>query len=163
MLLNVGPKSDGTIPYDQQKVLLEIGEWLDVNGEAIYGSRPFSIYGEGPTKIVEGHLSEGRNKDLGEEDIRYTVKDGQLYAFLMQWPVSNKTTIRTLAKGNPNFTDKITSVTMMGSDEKIKFKQTKNGLEVTMPSYRPCNFAYGLKINQKLGLFAIDKGQSNQD
>ncbi|AWV98380.1 alpha-L-fucosidase [Arcticibacterium luteifluviistationis] len=147
MLLNVGPKSDGTIPYDQQKVLLEMGDWLKVNGEAIYGSRPFSIYGEGPTKIVEGHLSEGNNKDLGSEDIRYTMQGEQLYAFLMEWPKSNEILIKTLAKGNPNYTAKINTITMMGSDETIKFKQTKAGLKVILPSYRPCNFAYGLKIN----------------
>jgi len=55
-------------------VLLEIGEWLGVNVEVIYGSRPFDIYGEGPTKIVERHLSEGKNKDLDPEDVRYTTQ-----------------------------------------------------------------------------------------
>ncbi|MCR9062694.1 MAG: alpha-L-fucosidase [Cytophagales bacterium] len=147
MLLNVGPKADGTIPYDQQKVLFEMGEWLKVNGEAIYGSRPFTIYGEGPTKIVEGHLSEGNNKDLGEEDVRYTTQGDQLYAFLMQWPSDNTAEIKTLAKGNKVYPQKISSIKMLGSDEEIKFKQTKDALIITMPSYRPCDFAYCLKIN----------------
>jgi alpha-L-fucosidase len=147
LLLNVGPKADGTIPDDQKKVLLEIGEWLGVNGEAIYGSRPFDIYGEGPTKIVEGHLSEGKNKDLGPEDIRYTTQGNQLYAFLMEWPESNEILIKTLAKGNPNYTDRIKTLKMLGSSEEIKFKQTKAGLKISLPSTKPCNFSYGIKKN----------------
>ncbi len=91
LLLNVGPKADGTIPDDQQQVLMELGNWLKVNGEAIYGTRSYEIYGEGPTKIAEGHLSEDKNEDLGAEDIRYTQqKDGQLYATIMDWPRAEK-------------------------------------------------------------------------
>lgn len=147
LLLNVGPKADGTIPDDQKKVLLELGQWLKINGEAIYGTRPFSIYGEGPTKIVEGHLSEDRNKDLGAEDVRYTTKNGQLYAFLMAWPETNIALIKTLATKNPNYTNKIKTVVMLGHEGNLKFKQTKEGLMVYLPDTKPSDFAYALKIN----------------
>jgi alpha-L-fucosidase len=147
LLLNVGPKADGTIPDDQQKVLLELGAWLKTNGEAIYGSRSFSIFGEGPTKIVEGHISEQNNKDLGAEDIRYTTKNGQLYAFFMGWPASNELLIKTMAKGNPNYTEKIKSVRTIDGNQTLKFKQTKDGLKVTLPAEKFGDFAYGLKIN----------------
>ena len=147
LLLNVGPKSDGTIPDDQKKVLLELGDWLKANGEAIYGTRPFKIYGEGPTKIVEGHLSEDKNKDLGTEDIRYTTKGDQLYAFVMDWPESGEINIKTLAKGNENYLDKIESVTFLTTDEKLKFKQSKKGLIIQLPNQRSGDFAYCFKIN----------------
>ncbi|GHB63584.1 alpha-L-fucosidase [Persicitalea jodogahamensis] len=147
LLLNVGPKADGTIPDDQKNVLLELGKWLEVNGEAIYGTRPYKIYGEGPTKIVEGHLSEDKNKDLGAEDIRYTQqKDGQLYATIMDWPKENKTTIHTLAKGN-NLLGKVSSVSLLGYDGKLKFKQAKDGLEITLPDAPVGKYAYVFKIN----------------
>lgn len=63
--LNVGPEADGSIPARETEIPREIGAWLKVTGEAIYGSRPWKIYGEGPTETLEGHLSEQRNKQMG--------------------------------------------------------------------------------------------------
>ncbi|SOE20337.1 alpha-L-fucosidase [Spirosomataceae bacterium TFI 002] len=146
LLLNVGPKADGTIPQDQQDVLLALGGWLKVNGEAIYGSRPFKIYGEGPTQIFEGHISEAKNKDLGSEDIRYTVNKGQLYATLMAWPESGKAVIKTLAKKN-ELVEKVKSVSLIGYTGDLKFKQTKLGLEITLPAQQVGEFAHVFKIN----------------
>ena len=139
LLLNVGPKADGTIPEDQKQVLHELGNWLKVNGEAIYGSRPYTIYGEGPTKIIEGHISEQKNKDLGAEDIRYTVKGDQLYATVMAWPSNGKAKIKTLAKGNKLMAAKVSKVSMLGNEGNLKFKQTKEGLEVDFPANEKIN------------------------
>jgi alpha-L-fucosidase len=147
LLLNVGPRADGTIPEDQQNVLRELGSWLKINGEAIYGTRPYTIYGEGPTKIVEGHLSEDKNKALGAEDIRYTQKDGQLYATMLDWPKNNKALIKTLAKGNPLMKGKVASVTLLGYEGKLKFKQGSEGLEITLPAEPVGKYAYVFKVN----------------
>ncbi|PWJ57975.1 alpha-L-fucosidase [Dyadobacter jejuensis] len=147
LLLNVGPKADGTIPDDQRQVLRELGAWLKINGEAIYGSRPFTIYGEGPTEIVEGHISEQKNKALGEHDVRYTVKGDQLYATIMAWPANGKATIHTLAKGNKLMTKKVSKVALLGNEGNLKFKQSKDGLTIEMPSKEVGKYAYVFKIN----------------
>lgn len=100
VLLNITPTAQGEIPKGVEERLLEMGEWLKINGEAIYDSRPWKIFGEGPQEIVEGHLSEHKNSDAVAEDIRFTTRDGKLYAIAMDWPTNGKFLIKSLAKGN---------------------------------------------------------------
>lgn len=80
------------------------------------------------------------------EDIRFTQRDGQLYAISLGWPESGKLTIKTFKKGNP-YINEFKSVSMLGSDESLKFEQTEEGLVVTFPAERPCDYAHVLKIN----------------
>ncbi len=145
VLLSVTPTACGVIPIDVQERLLEMGEWFKVNGEAIYDTRPWFVYGEGPQKIVEGHLSERKNAEAVAEDIRFTIKGKQLYATALDW--ADKITIRTLKAGNKYLTEPIKKVSMLGSKEKLTFEQTAEGLVVTFPKVKPCDHAFVLKIN----------------
>ncbi len=79
LLLNIGPRSDGTIPEEVQQVLLEVGTWLNVNGESIYGTRPWRTYGEGPTKVAAGSFHDTDTTHYTPEDFRFTAKAGVLY------------------------------------------------------------------------------------
>jgi alpha-L-fucosidase len=86
LLLNVGPRPDGTIPEPEQAILREIGRWLAVNGEAIYGSRPWVKFGEGPTQVPEGMFTDTKRTEFTSQDFRFTVKGDTLYAICLGWP-----------------------------------------------------------------------------
>ncbi|SDX10272.1 alpha-L-fucosidase [Lutibacter oricola] len=147
LLLNVGPKADGTIPEDQKEILLEMGDWLETNGEAIYDTKYWETFGEGPTEVKKGHHSEGNNQDLSAKDIRFTHKGKNLYAIALAWPEDGKVNITTLAKESKYAKNiSIKDISVLGSEEKIKWEQTNEGLIVTMPSVKPCEHAYTVSI-----------------
>ncbi len=148
LLLNIGPKADGTIPDREQEQLREIGAWLKVNGEGIYSSRPWKIFGEGPTSNAEGAHQEHTQKGYTPEDIRFTTRDGAVYAFLMEWPTAKTATIKSLAKGNPQDAREIASVHLLGSGD-AAFEQTDAGLVVTLPAEAPTPNASTLRIRFK--------------
>ncbi|HUT19167.1 MAG TPA: alpha-L-fucosidase [Anaerolineae bacterium] len=143
LLLNVGPKPDGTIPQQAGDVLLGLGEWLRVNGEAIYGTRHWQVYGEGPTAVPQS-FSERDQAAYTAEDIRFTVKGNALYATCLGWPGSERT-IRSLASGG-RLTEDITNVTMLGVETPLSWSRDERGLTVRMPAERPCKHANVLKV-----------------
>ncbi len=151
-LLNISPKADGTIPQGQQLKLLEIGEWLDQNGEAIYDTRPWGKnWGEGPTPQGEPRgergLVDGMLKTYTGRDMRFTTRGDVLYAILLAWPADNETVITSMAK-DKHIGGKVESVTMLGPQQPrpIAFSQQDDGLHVTMPTYKPNDYASVLKI-----------------
>ena len=117
LLLNVGPKADGTITLQETKVLKEIGAWMKVNGEAIYDSFPWRKYGEGVTKTSEGHHSELNRNSYTSEDFRFTFKNGYLYAFVMKYPEDGILRIKTLGKNSKQFNAIIESVEILGTSK----------------------------------------------
>jgi alpha-L-fucosidase len=137
LLLNVGPKADGTIPEQARSILLEMGAWLSTNGEAVYGSRPFLVFGEGPTKAPKNPTQ--MNSDVQSytpSDIRYTTSgDGSvLYAFVMGAPSGYALTLHTLFRSNPYLPAPVCSIEMLGSPAKIAFTQQPDGMRITVPA-----------------------------
>jgi alpha-L-fucosidase len=169
LLLNISPRADGTIPQEQQDVLLDIGRWLDVNGEAIYASRPWIKYGEGPAADAAaeamvkaraaGFAGRINGKNQGDtqvaggglprsgytpRDIRFTTHGDTLYATVMSWP-SGEVVITSLAIGTP-VRGKVEKVELLGHAGSLPFTRDGEGLKVRFPDERPCDYAYVLKI-----------------
>ncbi len=134
MLLNVGPKADGTISKEDTEILLSIGRWMEVNGEAIYDSKPWRKSGEGPTKINEGQFTDGAAKQFTCEDIRFTAKKDSIYAVVLNWPESGKVSITSLAEKDasklPLFHGIIKNVSVLGYENKVEWTRTEEALEI---------------------------------
>jgi len=141
-LMNIGPRPDGTIPQPQKDRLLAIGDWFDVNGEAIYGTRYWKFYGEGPTKIKGGSFIDKNEVEYTANDIRFTTKDNVLYAITLAWPEEH-VTIKSLNVLDP---EKIESITMLGNKGELEWSMKENGLKIESPKQKPCKHAYSFKI-----------------
>ena len=150
MLLNVGPKKDGTIPQDQQDVLLAMGEWLKINGEAVYGTRPWEKFGEGPTIVNNGHHSEGNNKSFTSADMRFvTSKTGDLFVISLDPPTDGKLLVTSLANHAKISAETVKSVQMLGSETPVKWNFTSEGLDLQFESNPDHKFASAFKITLK--------------
>lgn len=149
LLLNVGPRADGTIPQGAQDVLLAVGRWLRVNGEAIYGTRPWRISGEGPTGTAEGHLSEDKNKPYTAEDIRYTQDGRHLFAIALAWPQAGEVVITSLHAATDVGVKGIRSISLLGRKAPLEWSVDERGLVVKLPGERTGEFAHVLKITPK--------------
>jgi alpha-L-fucosidase len=144
LLLNIGPRSDGTIPEQVQQVLLDVGAWLNVNGDAIYGTRPWRVYGEGPTKVAAGSFHDTDTAKYTAEDFRFTTKGDVLYVIGLAWPSNGEAQIHSLA-----FTvgsRPVKSVALLGSDVPLQFEQHPDGLHVKLPGQAPSQYAYALRV-----------------
>lgn len=148
LLLNVGPKPDGTIPDEAANCLLGLGDWLATNGEAIYGTRHWHTYGEGSTTVGEGHMREREDKPFTAQDIRFTSRDRTLYAICLGWP-GESAVIKSLGSGSQISAEQIASIEMLGSSETLSWSQHADGLHITTPAQPPCDHAYSFKITLK--------------
>jgi alpha-L-fucosidase len=144
---------DGVPDSDEIKIVTDIGAWLKVNGEAIFATRPWKVFGEGPSTTAEVGARGGRpiaaaSKPYTPEDIRFTqTKDGKtLYAIVLAIPADGKITIKSLAGDSPNWTGNIGSIHLLGVDGDLKFTRDENGLHLTLPAKLPSQTALALKI-----------------
>jgi alpha-L-fucosidase len=143
LLLSIPVRGDGTIDDREVEFLQNLAKWMDVNQEGIFGSRPWKIFGEGPSHSTGGMFNEGKIA-YGAEDIRFTTKDGHLYAYFLGWPESGKLTVTSLHAGQTG--ENVRALALLGTKEKIEWHQTDHGLEVRLPTQKPCADVYCLRI-----------------
>jgi alpha-L-fucosidase len=146
LLLNIGPKADGTIPNEDRAILLDIGRWLSVNGEAIYGTRPWKIYGEGPTEVVAGPFQDTKRASFTAQDIRFTTKGDTLYAIPLGWPEDGEVVIQSLGTQKNNYPETIQQITFLGTNTPVSWSRSDDALRVKLPVEQPLHTAFVLKI-----------------
>lgn len=144
LLLNVVQRPDGSLDPEVEQDLARLARWIAINGEAIYGTRPWLVYGEGPTRAKGGHFKE--DFAYSARDVRYTTKgETNLYAFALGWPEDGKLLLRALARG-PGVEAKLQRVQLLGSPADVSWTETAEGLQVTLPAQKPCDYAIALKL-----------------
>ena len=147
LMLSVPVRGDGTIDEDEVAFLEGLAKWMPANGEALFGTRPWKLYGEGPS--VTGSAAVGQFGGIRDvrgytaQDIRFTTKGDTLYAFLMEWPGASAS-IASLASGK--VAGAIRKVELLGHGASLEFKQDADALKVTLPSDKPGEYAHALKI-----------------
>ncbi len=144
LLLNVVQRPDGSLDPEVEGMLHQLAGWTAVNGEAIFGSRPWQLYGEGAVRAAGGAFKE--NFKYTAKDIRFTTKGDTLYAIALGWPDQNRLTIRALAATDDPDQNRIQRVELLGHDGALTFVQTTNGLSVELPAGSPDALTCALRI-----------------
>jgi alpha-L-fucosidase len=169
LMLNFPLPASGMLDKDELEVLSGITDWMAVNGEAIYSTRPWKVFGEGPASAVSKNeketsaaqaFNEHNRKDLTSQDIRFTLKGNTLYAFFMGWPETGQVVIRQLADKSQLAPGNIDHISLMGGGEftsggeeltsgggELTYTRDEQGLKLRLPAQPPGKFAYTLKIS----------------
>lgn len=144
LLLNIPLRGDGSIDADERRILDDLAAWTRINGEAIFETRPWRIYGEGPTQVGGGMHGESSAGAWTAQDIRFTTRGETLYAFAMDWPEDRQVSIpalgRTAAGGAA-----VERVDLLGGGE-VAFEQTDAALILRLPEGRPVDYAPAFRI-----------------
>lgn len=147
LLLNIGPKADGTIPDKDRQILLAIGQWMKLNGEAIYGAKLWRKSAEGSTQIQEGQFTDSAAKEFTSQDIRFTVNGGYIYAICLNMKGKNSVCIKSFAfsddASKTDFCGAIKAVEVIGYDKTPTWTQDREGLKIntiTMETSMPVVF-----------------------
>ena len=148
MLLNIPIKADGSLDDEAVTLLETVGKWFDINGEAIYGTRPWYMYGECKHPIGKNEIGpHDLESSLTANDYRYTTKNNTLYAFVMDWPKKHQNPVifPSITVMN-NRISEVIDVSLLGHNENIVWENHGDGLHVTFPNIKPCDHAFALKI-----------------
>jgi alpha-L-fucosidase len=140
LLLNIVQRPDGSLDPEVEQALQELAAWVQVHGEAIYGTRPWLVYGEGAVKAKGGHFKE--DFAYNSKDVRFTTKGRTLYAIALGWPEDGQLVVRSLAQP----AGKIKTVSLLGYRGKLAWTQTGAGLEIKLPSQKVSSYTCALKI-----------------
>jgi alpha-L-fucosidase len=147
LLLSIPLPGHGEPDSDELAFLDELAQWQQVNSEAIRGSRPWKIYGEGPSTETKGVASYQLSKhSFDHRDIRFTTKGDVLYAFALDWPLDNQMLIKSLASTAPHYGRQIGKVELLGANGEVKWTRGADGLRIRVPQGPPCHYAYAFKI-----------------
>jgi len=146
LLLDVGPRPDGTIPLEIERRLRQIGAWLRVNGEAIYETRPARQFGEGPTQITAGSFGSDRKIDLTALDLRFTTRPGSFYVHVPGAPGS-QVRVTSLRRDTPLPFASLRRAEMLGLPQSLRWDWTADGLVIQMPETRPSDDAVVIKLS----------------
>ena len=144
LLLNVVQYADGSLPPQSQQFLQQMAVWMPINGEAIYGTRPWKVFGEGPTQMETGNFRE--DFPFSARDIRFTTKNGALYAITLGVP-REKVVIRALSSDAPLVKNDPTRVELLGYNGKLNWQRTAKGLEIEVPPNLNLQHAYAFKMS----------------
>lgn len=153
LLLNIPVRGDGSIDEQGRKVVEDIGSWMNANGECIYGTRPWKIFGEGPAMEEAAPLSaqgfnEGKGKPFGSRDIRFTTKGDKLYAIVLGQPEDGKVMIKSLAENSEHFTKPVEEVELVSTGQQLKTERNSTGLVVSIPpTHSQDSYAVAIRIS----------------
>jgi len=148
LLLNFPLPNNGTLDPEELRILEEITKWMAVNSEAIYATRPWKVFGDGPaqqTTSQDSNFNENKRTDLTADYVRFTVKGRALYVFQMGWP-AGQAVITSLALGGKLGVGKIGMVKLLGYSGSLEWRQDPTALRVSLPHQPPCNYAVVFKI-----------------
>ncbi len=148
LMLSIPVRGEGTIDDDEVKILESLATWIAPNGEGIFATRPWKIYGEGPSTAAATGRGQAGAARYTPADVRFTARGDTLYAFVMGWPTNGKAVIKTLAKGSAAFPGDVAKVELLGVGE-LAFTQDNSGLTINLPDKKPYDYAYGFKITPK--------------
>jgi alpha-L-fucosidase len=139
LLLNFPLRADGTLDTQEESILAQLAAWTSANGEAIFATRPWRVFGEGRSGPKSGNFNED-SLTYTAQDIRYTTKGASLYAFALAWPTDGKLLLRSLAGQTP------TAVTLVDGNDPVPFTRTADGLALQLPPTPRGNHAYALRL-----------------
>ncbi len=143
LLLNLPLRPDGTLDAEEENILAGLAAWMRVNGEAIFGTRPWQVYGEGPARVAGGGFNEGSLRYTAA-DVRFTTKGNALYAFSLGWPADGRVTIRSLASFPGQ--GRVRRVALLGHRGALAWRPTADGLQITLPATKPCDYTCAFRI-----------------
>jgi alpha-L-fucosidase len=147
LLLNFPLPANGELDPEERVVLQGITDWMAINGEGIFNSRPWKIHGEGPSTLVKAGagMNEDKQPDLSAQDLRFTTRQGLLYVFIQGWP-KGECAIRSLGRGSAQMPGRVAAIEMLGTHGSLNFKQEDAVLRVTPPETQPSSAVIGVTL-----------------